>query len=180
MRRMGTPGCIAADLRLLNAGSAEHPALDLPDWLRLWPMLFSSYPLPDDYSRQRTDRASLRLQLARELCGRSSPPWWFAPKDGAIGQATAAGLWTKELSSQLRGAMPARRAAQLHTSHFWHAGVLASSALSCRATTTGCNHRPEPTLSVQGGLYAPATTRALASEEHTLCPAAPGIQQSRA
>jgi hypothetical protein len=135
MRRMGTPGCIAADLRLLNAASAEHPAPDIPEWLQLWPMLFSSYPLPDDYSRQRTDRASLRLQLARELCGRSSPPWWCAPKDGAIGQATAAGLWTKELSLQLRGAMPARHAAQLYASHFWHAGVLASSALSCRAAT---------------------------------------------
>jgi hypothetical protein len=31
--------------------------------------------------------------------------------------------------------MPARHAAQLYTSHFWHSGVLASSALSCRATT---------------------------------------------
>jgi hypothetical protein len=31
--------------------------------------------------------------------------------------------------------MPARHAAQLHTSHFWHSGVLASSALSCRAAT---------------------------------------------
>ena len=43
MRRTGTPGCIAADLRLLNASSAEHPALDLPDWLRLWPMLFQKF-----------------------------------------------------------------------------------------------------------------------------------------
>jgi hypothetical protein len=135
MRRTGTSGCIAADLRLLTADSAEHPALDLPDWLRMWPMLFNNYPLQDDYSRQRTDRTSLRLQLARELCGRSSPPWWCAPNDGAIGQATAAGLWTKELSLQLRGAMPARHAAQLYTSHFWHSGVLASSTLSCRAAT---------------------------------------------
>ena len=70
MRRMGTPGCIAADLRLLTADSAAHPAPNLPYWLRLWPMLFSNYPLPDDYSRQRTDRTSLQLQLARELCGR--------------------------------------------------------------------------------------------------------------
>ena len=31
--------------------------------------------------------------------------------------------------------MPARHAAQLYTSHFWHSGVLASSALSCRAAT---------------------------------------------
>jgi hypothetical protein len=79
MRSTGTPGCIAADLRLLTADSAEHPAINLPDWLRLWPMLFSGHPLPDDYSRQRTDRSSLRLLLAHELCGRSSPPWWCAP-----------------------------------------------------------------------------------------------------
>jgi hypothetical protein len=135
MRKTGTPGCIAADLHLLTADSAEHPALDVPDWLRLWPMLFSSYPLPDDYSKQRTDRTALRLQLAHELCGRSPPPWWCAPTDGAIGQATAAGLWTTELSSKLRGAMSARHAAQLYASHFWHSGVLASSALSCRAAT---------------------------------------------
>ena len=31
--------------------------------------------------------------------------------------------------------MSTRNAAQLYTSHFWHAGVLASSALSCRAAT---------------------------------------------
>ncbi len=31
--------------------------------------------------------------------------------------------------------MPARQAAQLYTSHFWHSGVLASSTLSCRAAT---------------------------------------------
>jgi hypothetical protein len=113
MRRTGTPGCTAADLHLLTADSAEHPALDLPDWLRLWPMLFGNYPLPDDYPRQHTDRSSLRLQLAHELCGRPPPPWWCAPtsNDGAIGQATAAGLWTTELSSKLRGAMPARHAA---------------------------------------------------------------------
>jgi hypothetical protein len=135
MRRTGTPGCIAADLRLLNASSAEHPALDLPDWLRLWPMLFRNYPLPDDYTRQRTNRTSLQLQLAHELRSRSLSPWWCAPNEGAIGQATAAGIWTKELSSKLRSAMPARHAAQLYTSHFWHAGVLASSALSCRAAT---------------------------------------------
>ncbi len=135
MRRTGTPGCIAADLRLLTAASAAHPALDLPEWLRLWPMLYSSYPLQDDYARQRTDRTALRLQLAYELCGRSAPPWWCAPTDGAIGQATAAGLWTTELSSKLRGAMPVRHAAQLYTSHFWHSGVLASSTLSCRAAT---------------------------------------------
>jgi hypothetical protein len=137
LRRTGTPGGTAADLRLLTAASAEHPALDLPDWLRLWagPMLLNNYPLPDDYSRRRTDRTSLRQQLAHELCGRSPPPWWCAPNDGAIGQATAAGLWTTKLSSNLRGAMPARHAAQLYTSHFWHSGVLASSALSCRAAT---------------------------------------------
>ncbi len=143
MRHMGTPGTtpgchgVAADLRLLTVDSSEHSPLDLPDWLRLWPMLFDNHPLPADYSRQRTDCTSLRLQLARELCGRPSPPWWCAPNDGAIGQAIAAGLWPKELSSQHRGAMPARPAAQLYTSHwhFRHSGVLASSTLSCRAAT---------------------------------------------
>ena len=148
MRRMGTPGCITASLRLLSADSATHPAFVLPDWLRLWPMLFSSYPLLDDYSRQRTDRTSLRLQLAHELCGRSPPPWWCASHEKAIGQATAAGLWTTELGSKLRGAMPARKAAQLYTSHFWQTGVLASSVSAAggqrRPQSSPCTRRACP------------------------------------
>ena len=82
MRCMGTPGCVAADLRLLTAGASGHPPFDLPDWLRLWPMLFNEYPLPDDYSKWCMDRSG--LQLARELCNRPVSPWWRTPCDGAI------------------------------------------------------------------------------------------------
>jgi hypothetical protein len=73
--------------------------------------------------------------LANSVVGPLWTPWWCAPSDGAVGQATAAGLWTKELSALLRGAMPSHHVAQLYTSHFWQSGVLAPSTHSCRATT---------------------------------------------
>jgi hypothetical protein len=115
----------------------------------------------------------MRLQLARELCGRPSPPWWCAPSDGAIGQAIAAGLWTKELSSQLRGAMPARHAAQLYTSHFWHSGVLASSTHSCRAATAAaiialsppCLSTVDRTRLQQLAYSPPVTTRLVSQHQ---------------
>ena len=167
-RCLGASGCVTADLRLLTAGASGHPPFELPDWLRLWPMLFSDYSSPEDYSKWRTDCSSLRLQLARELYGRPAPPWWCPPSDGTIGQARAAGLWTKELSSQLRGAMPSSHAAQLYTSHFWQSGVLASSTHSCRAATAAAIVAPSlrpPCLSaadrirLQGLAYStPATT----------------------
>ena len=133
MRNLGTPGCVTAALRLLHWNGSERSQCDLPEWLQLWPMLFNDYPHPADYPKWGTDRSTLRLHLARELCTRPAPPWWRPPCNGAIGQACAAGLWTKELGSQLRSAMPSRQVAQLYSSHYWHSGVLASSALSCRA-----------------------------------------------
>ncbi len=72
------------------------------------------------------DRAALGGGLRQSPIGQATT---------AIGQATAAGLWTTELSSKIRGAMSTRNAAQLYASHFWHCGVMASSALSCRAAT---------------------------------------------
>lgn len=106
--------CLPPDER----GTADHQPCDLPAWLRLWPMLFNGYPLAADYSKWNIDCSSLRLQLAHELCCRLAPPWWRTPCTEAIGQASAAGLWTKELSSQLRDAMPSSKAAQLYSSHW--------------------------------------------------------------
>jgi len=132
-RNLGTSGCVTAALRLLFPAEAERPSHDLPDWLCLWPMLFDDYPLPADYVKWNTDRSTLQLHLAQELCTRPTPPWWRGQCMGVIGQVSAAGIWTKELGSQLRSAMPSRHAAQLYSSHYWHSGVLASSTLSCRA-----------------------------------------------
>jgi hypothetical protein len=60
---------------LYNGAAREASALrvnaiidDLPDWLQLWPMLFNDYPHPADYPKWSTDRSTLRLHLARELC----------------------------------------------------------------------------------------------------------------
>ena len=85
-------------------------------------------------TRALTTTPDFVLPVLRLLCDRSVrvPPWWRTQLVRVIGQACAVGLWTKELSSLLRRAMPHSQAA---TTLHRHRGVVAASILSCRAAT---------------------------------------------